>query len=178
MAIKVLVGKIMTKNPLTIDRNETVLKAAQYMSKKRVGCVIVVDNKKPVGILTDTDLTKRIVATARDPAKTKVGDVMSTPLIFVKPDDDYTVVVEKMKKHKIKRIPVLDKGKIVGILTTTDIARTVPEMIDILEARMEMKTSEPSIEESSTSGICEICGNYSDNLTFENDQWVCENCTD
>ena len=176
MEEKIKVKEIMTREPLTVDKETLVTETAKLMAKRRVGSVIVMDNGKPIGIVTETDLTKRVVATARDPTKTKIKEIMSSPLVFVSPEDSYEVAVEKMKKYKIKRIPVIENGKIMGILTTTDIARTTPNMLDLLEARLLMRQSQPEIMETSTSGICEICGNYSYNLTYENDQWVCEEC--
>ncbi|MBS3052202.1 MAG: CBS domain-containing protein [Candidatus Aenigmarchaeota archaeon] len=172
----ILVKDIMTKNPLRIDWQESTQKAAKMMSEHRVGTVIVLKNNKPIGILTDTDLTKRIVALCKDPKKIKVSQIMTTPLIFSSPSDKITDVVFKMKKHRIKRIPIIDNRSLVGVLTTTDIARNVPEMMELLEARLLMRENPPTFEESITSGVCEICGNYSDNLVFENDEWACEDC--
>lgn len=176
MAIKIPVEKIMTKNPLTVERTETILKLAEYMAKRRVGSAVVLENNKPIGLITDTDLTKRIILPAKDPKTTTVGEIMSSPLIFVSPQDNYTVAIEKMKKYKIKRVPVIDKGRLLGILTTTDIARAVPDMIEILEARMQMRIGSSEKIESGTSGMCEVCGNYSENLKFLDDQWICEDC--
>lgn len=176
MPIRVPVKEIMIKQPLVVDKETPVDKTAKLMAERRVGSVIVLDKNRPIGIVTDTDLTKRVVALAKDPKKLKVKEIMSAPLVFISPDDDYSIAVEKMKKHRIKRIPVIRKGKVVGILTTTDITRTIPDMLDLLEARLLMREKPPKIEETSTSGICEICGNYSENLTYENDQWVCEEC--
>lgn len=178
MAIRISVEKIMTKNPLTVKKDDTVSKLAEEMTKKRVGSVIVLERDKPIGIITDTDLTKRIILPAKNSKTTTAGEIMSTPLVFVSPKDDYTVAIEKMKKYKIKRIPVIDKGKLVGILTTTDIARAVPDMLEILEARMKMRIGRAVMKESGTSGMCEICGNYSENLRFDGEQWICEECTE
>ncbi len=171
-----LVKDIMIKNPLRINSEENVQKAAKLMSDHRIGTVVVVKNKQPIGILTDTDLTKKIVSISKDPAKVKVSEIMSSPLIFSSSGDKIVDVASKMKKHRIKRIPIIDNGDLVGILTTTDIARNVPEMLDLLEARLLMRDSQPTIEESTTSGICEECGNYSSNLIFQNDEWLCEDC--
>jgi len=176
MTIGILVKSIMTKPPVKIESNATVQAAAKEMVKHRVGSIIVVKNKNPIGIITETDLNKKIVAPGKDPKKLKVMDVMSSPIVFTNPNDDLETAVEKMENHKIKRLPVVDKGKIVGIVTNTDIARASPEMIDILNFRLKMRSELPTIKESSTSGICESCGEYSDDLRFENDQWVCETC--
>jgi len=176
MPIGISVKNIMTKPAVKIEYNRTVQAAAKEMVKHRVGSIIVVKNKKPIGIITETDINKKIVAPGKDPRKLKAKEIMSSPVVFSSPNDDITIAVEKMEKHKIKRLPVVDRGKIVGILTNTDIARASPEMVDILNFRLKMRTELPSIKESSTSGLCEVCGSYSEDLIFFNDQWVCENC--
>jgi len=176
MAGKIPVKKMMIKNPLVAKTTDTVMEVAKKMAERRVGSAIIEENGNPVGIITETDLTKKIVALGKDPSKIKAEEIMSSPLVFVKPDDDYSIAVEKMKKHKIKRLPVIDNGKLVGIVTSTDIARTVPELMDILKERLTMRLSKPLIESAVTAGICEVCGNYSEYLVFEDDQWVCEEC--
>jgi len=178
MPIGILVKTMMTRPPVKIESNASVQAAAKEMVKHRVGSIIIVKKKNPIGIITETDLNKKIVARGKDPRKLKVMDIMSSPIVFTHPNDDLEVAVEKMEGHKIKRLPVVDKGKIVGVITNTDIARASPEMIDILNFRLKMRNELPAIKETSTSGICESCGGYSGDLRFENDQWVCENCRD
>ncbi len=172
----ITIGDIMTKSPVTVEMNTTAQNIAKFMSNRRVGTVVVIKNYKPIGIVTDTDLTKRIVAPAKDPKKLKAKDIMTTPLIFSSPNDKVEDAVMKMKRHRVKRIPVISNGKIVGILTTTDIAKSTPAMMDLLEARLLMREKEPTFVEGETSGICENCGNYSEELTFQDEQWVCNEC--
>ena len=81
-----------------------------------------------------------------------------------------------MEKFKIRRFPVVKKGKIVGILTNTDIARVSPEMIDVLNLRLKMRTGVSSIGKGTTTGICESCENYSEDLVFIDGKWICDNC--
>ncbi len=176
MAVGILIKDIMTKPAIKIEYNKTVQQAAKEMAKHRVGSIIVIKNKNPIGIITETDLNKKVVAPAKDPRKLKIVDIMSSPVVFSHPSEDVVTAVEKMERHKVKRLPVISRGKIVGIITNTDIARASPEMIDILNFRLKMRSKEPSIKETSTSGLCEVCGGYSNNLKFTDDQWVCENC--
>ena len=178
MGIGILVKNIMTKPAVRIESSATAQRAAKEMVKHRVGSIIVVKNKNPIGIITETDLNKKIVVPAKDPRKVKTYEIMSSPIVSIQPNDDLEVAVEKMEKHKIKRLPVVNKGKIVGVITNTDIARASPEMIDILNFRLKMRSEIPLIREGSTLGICESCGGYSDDLKFKNDQWVCESCRD
>jgi len=176
MTIGIFVRDIMTKPVVKIDFNKTVQQAAKEMAEHRVGSIVVIKNKNPIGIITETDLNKKVVAPAKDPRKLKIVDIMSSPVVFSHPDEDIVVAVEKMERYKVKRLPVISKGRIVGIITNTDIARASPEMIDILNFRLKMRTELPSIKETSTSGLCEVCGEYSTDLKFVDDQWVCINC--
>ncbi len=176
MTTGILVKNIMTKSVVQVNHDKNVQEAAKIMIDRRVGSIIVVKNKNPIGIITETDINKKIVALGKDPKKIKAEDIMSSPIAFSTPDEDISAAVEKMKRHKVKRIPVVDEGKIVGIVTDTDIARASPDMLDILNYRLKMREEESSITESSTSGLCESCGEYSDDLSFVDDQWICENC--
>lgn len=176
MTLGILVKNIMTKSIVKVDYDKTVQEAAKRMAKHRVGSIIIIKGDNPIGIITETDLNKRVVALAKNPKKLKVKDIMSSPLVFVEPNNDISEIIEKMEKHKIRRVPVVKKGKIVGIVSHTDIARAYPMALDLLTTRLKMREYQPSIEESSTSGICEVCGNYSEDLQFEDDQWICEKC--
>ncbi|MBD3156143.1 MAG: CBS domain-containing protein [Candidatus Aenigmarchaeota archaeon] len=172
------IKNIMTKRIVTSPHFETVQNIAKKMTEKRVGSIIITKKDRPVGIITETDINKRIVALAKDPKKLKAEDIMSTPIVHVKPGDDVSDVVHKMKKYKIRRFPVVKNGKIVGIITNTDIARISPEMIDVLNLRLKMRTGIPAVESGTTSGFCEECGNYSEILEFIDSVWVCVECKD
>ena len=176
MATGIQVKKIMTRPVIKIEYNKNVQTASKIMAKHRVGSIIIVKKNKPIGIITETDLNKKVVARALDPKKLKVKDIMSSPLVFILPSEDIIAAVEKMKKHRIKRMPVVEHGEIVGIITDTDIARASPELLDVLNHRLEMRYYQPTIKETTTSGLCEVCGEYSETLVFEDDQWICENC--
>lgn len=174
----VLVKDVMIKPVVTIDLNKTAKDAGVLLKKIRRGCLIVTKNKKPVGILTDSDLIRKIVSQNIKPDKVKIKDIMSEPLVTVEPEDDILTAVRKMKKNNIHRLPVVKKGKIVGIISLTDIAHVSPEMLNLLEYRLKMKEMPFEIKEEYTSGICDSCGNYFDRLKNVNDQWLCESCRD
>jgi CBS-domain-containing membrane protein len=168
----------MTKPVVTIDINKTAKQAGELIKKTRKGALIVVKSNKPIGILTDSDLIKKVIAKNVLPSKVKIKNIMSKPLITVSSDDDIIVATKKLKRSNIKRLPVVDKGKIVGVISLTDIAVTSPEMIYILENRLRLKEEEQpfEIKERFTSGICDSCGNYGSHLEYMNDQWLCDNC--
>jgi len=174
----VLVKDIMTKPVVTIDESKTVKFAGELMKKTRKGTLIVTRKNKPVGIITDSDMIRKIIAKNAKPSELRVKVIMSKPLVTIKPDDDIVEATRKMKRSNIKRLPVVEGGKVVGVLSLTDIARTSPEMLDLLEYRLKMKEAPFEIKEKVTSGVCDNCGNYSQDLENVNDQWLCESCRD
>jgi CBS domain-containing protein len=174
----VLVKDIMSRPVYTIGENRTAKDAGKLMKKIRRGCVIVTKNKKAVGILTDSDLIRRVISKDVKASQVKIKSIMSTPLVTVKPEDDVIVAVRKIKKSNIHRLPVVKKGRVVGIISSTDIARTSPEMLDLLEYRLKMKGMPFEIKEEFTSGICDSCGNLSEDLKKAGGQWLCESCRD
>jgi len=174
------VKDLMSKKVNIISGNASIVKAAKIMAKSRRGYVVVVKDRKPVGILTDSDIIEKVVSKSRDPKKIKVKDMMSSPVIVTYPDTKVDEVSILMRKNLIKRLPVIDRksGKIIGILTETDIARSTPEFINILEERISAKEEgyEPERVSGIASGICEECGNYSEILYYFNGKWICESC--
>ena len=117
------VDQVMSKDVATISPNETVASAAMMMSEKNISCIIAVDNGDVRGILTETDLLKKTVIEAIDNRKIKVNDVMSSP---VETASSYLSVLEAgriMEAKHIKRLPILNEQKLVGIVTQTDITR-------------------------------------------------------
>jgi CBS domain-containing protein len=116
------VKSLMTKRVLTIESKETVLEGAKLMSQKEVGDLIVVDKEMPVGIVTERDFVRRIMARGKA-FDTKISDVMSSPLVTISPDASVKGAARKMVKHRIRRLPVLKEHKLVGIIVVSDFAR-------------------------------------------------------
>jgi len=177
MPTDILVKDVMSKRIITVDEKDDVLTAVKKMIRGRASTVIVVKDGKPTGIVTDSDILKKVVAKNMRASDVKVEDVMSYPLIVIHESDDIIEAKRKMIKHKVKRLPVVRNGSVVGILTTTDIAMTGPDMIEILKERIKMREEEtrPVFEETA-SGICESCGNFSENLKLVDGKWLCESC--
>ncbi len=173
------VKEIMSKPAVTISYNETAKAAGQMMRKKRIGFLVVTKRSKVIGILSDADLINKVIVGGVSAQKTKIRDLMSKPLITISPEEDVLEAVKKIKKNNIHRMPVIKKGKVVGVISLTDIARSSPEMHYLLEYRREMKKHPIVIKEERTSGMCDSCGNYSGHLEKIIDgRWMCETCRD
>ena len=173
-----LVKDVMSKPVYTIEWDKTAQEAANYLKEIRRGFLVVVKNGKPVGVLSDKDLIYKVLAKGLAPSKIKVSEIMTPHIVSIEPEATIMDAVEKMKRNNIHRLPVIDNGKLVGIISLSDIARTSPEMIDLLEYRLKMKEMPIEIKEEFTSGICDRCGNYSERLQNINGEWICESCKD
>jgi CBS domain-containing protein len=114
----------MTTNVITINVQDTVLYAAKLMHQQDVGDLVVMDGVIAKGIVTERDLVRRVVA-MKKPLETKVSDIMSYPLITIEEDDSLRAAARKMVKYKIRRLPVVKKDVLVGIIAASDFARHV-----------------------------------------------------
>jgi CBS domain-containing protein len=131
MSLKV--EDVMVREVITIDDNATIKEAAEVMNKFEIGCLIVVGKGKAMGIVTERDLLKRVVAESRDASKTKVRNIMTSPLVVAEPGMELEEAVKLMFKMKIKKLPVVDGKRLVGLISLTDIARFQPQMMKILK---------------------------------------------
>ena len=116
------VKDFMTKNVITIDASKTVIEAADLMSQNNVGDLVVMDKNTPVGIVTERDLVRRVLA-ERKSLNIKVSEVMTTPLRVIDPEAPLKEAARRMVNKGIRRLPVIKDNKLVGIITATDFAR-------------------------------------------------------
>ena len=116
------VKEVMTERPVTLDRAASLAEAAQLMRDRDIGDVIVVEGQDVAGIVTDRDIVIRGVADGADPNRTRVGEVVSGELASVGPDDPVEQAITVMREKAIRRIPVLEGGNLVGIVSLGDLA--------------------------------------------------------
>jgi CBS domain-containing protein len=123
--------KIMIEKVVTIEPNATAKKAAELMNMHGIGCVIVVDHEKPVGILTERDMLNRIVCESKPSKTTRVVSLMSKPLVTASPDMRAGDAAKLMFEHNIKKLPVVENGRLVGLVSLTDLLRS-PGVVEFL----------------------------------------------
>ncbi|MEX0761396.1 MAG: CBS domain-containing protein [Dehalococcoidia bacterium] len=116
------IEEIMTRNPIALEDSSTALDAARAMRDADIGDVIVTSGGAVHGILTDRDIVVRAVAEGREPSSVRVGDICSSDLVTVSPGDDAVEAVEMMRQKAIRRLPVVENGNAVGILSIGDLA--------------------------------------------------------
>lgn len=134
MSIKV--EEIMAEDVITIKDKGTVREAAELMNRHNIGCLIVLKGRKPVGIVTERDMLKRVILEVVDPVYTKVHEVMSKPLVAGKLGMSIEEASSLMREKKIKKLPILKKGHVVGLVTTTDFVRS-PQVIKMMIRRIK-----------------------------------------
>ncbi len=116
--------RIMVEKVVTIAPSATVRQAAELMNMHEIGCLVVVDHEKPVGILTERDMLKRIICESRQPKTTRVANLMSKPLITASPDMRAGDAAKLMFERNIKKLPVVENGRLAGLITLTDLLRS------------------------------------------------------
>jgi CBS domain-containing protein len=136
----------MTENPRSIGVSASVVEAARLMRGEHIGSLPITDDEELVGMITDRDITTRVVAEAADPKMTSVGDVSSRDLVSVEPDNDLEEAVQLMASHQVRRLPVVEDGRLVGIVAQADIALNFRENEQRTGELVEA-ISEPSGEE-------------------------------
>ncbi|RMW38987.1 MAG: CBS domain-containing protein [Nitrosopumilus sp.] len=116
------VNQVMSKNVLTAEKSTSLQDAAQEMNRLDVGCVVVTENSKPIGIITERDFVTKVAAEGR-PLFTEISEVMSSPLITIDPEETIWEASEIMKEKLIHKLPVIENDRILGVITTSDIVR-------------------------------------------------------
>ncbi len=174
--VKLKVADVATPSPLKARPEATVREAASMMAAEDQSCVIVVDKEeRPIGIVTEGDLVSRVLAKGLKPDEVKLEEVMSKPLITVKPTDSAVDALRIMAKMRVRHLVVMERGRLRGIVTDRDIVRVAPALVEILTERASMMEGPPTIKEG-LAGYCDSCGEWSDNLVQIDDQMLCEEC--
>ena len=113
---------VMTKDPITLSADQPVIEAARCMRDRDIGDVIITEGDRAAGILTDRDIAVRVIAEGRDPKKAKLGEVASMNPATIAPDDSVDNAIRMMRKHNIRRLPVVENNRPVGVVTIGDLA--------------------------------------------------------
>jgi CBS domain-containing protein len=177
---RMLVKDVMSSPVITVDEDTTVDKAAQLMADSRIGCIVVTsEERKPLGIITESDFVTRVLAKNIQPSKLTAKEVMTSPLITIDPDETLTETARRMSQLNIRRLGVTYKENLVGIISSKDILAITPELLEIIQekARIERGTAvEEGSESAPLAGYCEQCGSWSDELTELEGNFLCEEC--
>jgi len=121
----VRVKEMMVREPITIGSESNVREAAILMDRARCGCLLVASGEKVVGIVTERDLVTRVLTRGGRISRTKIGSIMSTPVVVVKPEATVEEAARIMADNRVRRLPVVSEKGLVGLITVTDIAKAL-----------------------------------------------------
>lgn len=133
---------VMVKEVVKVGSNTLVENAVKTMNRNEIGCLIVEDNGQARGIVTQRDLLEKVLERSRDPRKLAVSEIMTKKLVVGTPEMEIHEAARLMFEKKIKKLPIVENGKLIGLVTLTNIARTVSvdkEIIDIIEKLSNMR---------------------------------------
>jgi CBS domain-containing protein len=136
---KLIVKELMSTNVFSIGSEATVKEAASKMAQQEIGSLVVIEQSRPIGIVTERDLLSRVLALGRKGDVVQVKMIMSRPLICGAPDMDVSEAARFMIRRGIKKLPITQDGRMIGILTLTDVCAAQPDMVGVLEEETKGK---------------------------------------
>jgi CBS domain-containing protein len=179
---RMVVKDVMSSPVVTLDEGATSNTVANLMDENELGCVIVTNKTgNPVGIITERDLVIRVLAKNLKPDAVKAREIMTSPLVTIEPEATISEAARRMSRLNIRRLGVIYKGNLVGVVSSKDILGVMPELIEIIQERTRIEGAAEAeetteAEEMSLSGYCDRCGAFSENLKVVNGQNLCEDC--
>ena len=174
------VEEVMSRNPLLIHGDMTVRDAAKLMRERGVSTALIKMDDNPIGIVTDRDLVTKVLAEGVDPSSIRIKEIMSSPVIMIPYDESISTAARVMSRRKIRKLPVVKNGKIIGLLSENDIVKIAPDLIALAREYAEMHRNGEYREEMKEyiAGKCEVCGQYSLRLVPYQGSLVCPECYD
>jgi CBS domain-containing protein len=183
---RILVSDIMTREPLIIGPEANLLECAKKMVQKKTGSLLLVSNKKLVGLISTHDILWALIKQSKDElSKIQAKDISPKKIAVIRPSATLDEALKKMKDSRFERLPVVENNELVGIITVKDILSFHPEFYpeieefaNIREESRKLKLVQKAKERTlSHEGVCEECGNH-DILYKVNGMLVCESCKD
>ena len=174
-----IVGDAMTQNPISCSPDKNLVECAKIMAQKHIGGMLVTKGEKLVGLLSEQDIVRKVIAKGENPAKKKVKDVMVTRIKTISPEKDIYDALIIMRDLNIRHLPIVNgKNRLIGLLTIKDILKIQPQLFELLVDKFELREErrKPIYKQSEDEGICQLCGNYAQKTFTLGNTVVCEKC--
>ncbi|MFQ6135140.1 MAG: CBS domain-containing protein [Nitrososphaerales archaeon] len=166
----------MNSPVITGSEDETIEEIAERMTGCKVGSVVIMRGHRPVGLITDGDIVSKAVAKNKKPSEVLAKDIMSGPLLTIGDDKDVTDAARLMRKKEVKRLGVMDNGKLMGIISISDIISVTPEIYAIVAEKARMMASRAMGRTVHLAGFCDSCNQWSDDLASAEGRYLCYDC--
>jgi CBS domain-containing protein len=169
---------VMVRKPIAVSPDASVKEAANLMKKHDVGSLVVNENDKLVGYITEQEIVHKVVARGLDPNKKKVKHIVNQDVKTVGPNTDIYDALKKMARFGVRQMPVVDRKKLVGLLTQKTILKVQPQLFELVAEKIELKEEHRKaiFGQDTLEGTCDLCGMFSENIKQVSGQFVCERC--
>lgn len=175
MTTRVIVRDIMNSPVVSASPNDNVRDIAKKMKEEKIGSIVIMDKDKPVGIVTDWDIVSDGLAKDAKPSQIKAKDVMQD-IHTIESEESITEAARQLRKHNIKRLGVVYKKRLVGIISSSDVIAVTPELVDVVSEKAAIIRGELGRPAGNVSGYCDECSEWSDLLQYDEGTFACEVC--
>ena len=175
MTTRVLVRDIMNSPVISASPQDTIKDIATKMKEERIGSIVIMENEKAVGIITDWDIVSNAVVNDVKPTMVKASDIMQN-LHTIEGEEGITEAARILRQHNIKRLGVVYKNRLVGIISASDVIAVTPDLVDVISEKAAVMRGEIGRSAGNISGYCDECGEWSDLLQFGEGTFSCEEC--
>ena len=136
------VSDVMTKRPVVSKPTTTIDKIAAKLARHKISSILILEGKKPVGIITSDDIVYRVVSQGKDPKSIRASEIMTSELVLIGPGAGIQEAVQLLNDEKIRQLPVVDGNTLVGYVTVKDIIRIEPELIHMITEDLKQRQEE------------------------------------
>jgi CBS domain-containing protein len=175
MTTRVLVRDIMNSPVISASTEASIKDIAMKMKEEKVGSIVIMDKEKTLGIVTDWDIVSNAVVKDVKPSMLKASDIMQQ-LHTIEGEEGVTEAARILRKHNIKRLGVVYKNRLVGIISASDVIAVTPDLVDVISEKSALIRGETGRSMGNVSGYCDECGEWSDLLQYEEGTFTCEEC--
>jgi CBS domain-containing protein len=175
MTTRILVRDIMNSPVISASPQHTIKNIATKMKEERIGSIVIMENGKAAGIVTDWDIVSNAVVKDVKPSEVKASDIMQT-LHTIEGEEGVTEAARVLRQHNIKRLGVVYKNRLVGIISASDVIAVTPDLVDVISEKAAVMRGEIGRPAGNISGYCDECGEWSDLLQFNEGTFMCEEC--
>ena len=177
MTTRVLIRDIMNSPVISALPNDTIRDIAKKMKEEKIGSIVIMEKDKPVGIVTDWDIVSNGLIKDVKPSQIKAKDVMQS-IHTIESEESITEAARQLRKHNIKRLGVVYKNRLVGIISSSDVIAVTPDLVDVVSEKAAIIRGELGIVRppSNVSGYCDECSEWSDLLQHNEGTFICEVC--
>lgn len=175
MTTRVLVRDIMNSPVISASPHDTIKDIATKMKEERIGSIIIMEKEKTVGIVTDWDIVSNAVVKDVKPSLLKASEIMQK-LHIIEGEEGVTEAARMLRHHNIKRLGVVYKNRLVGIISASDVIAVTPDLVDVISEKAALIRGEIGRSAGNVSGYCDECGEWSDLLQYSEGTFTCEEC--